>query len=61
MSSDAVVVAIGDHDRLLTPMVGLRFIEREGKRILQQAWQWQSSDRKTGGYEWRDIPLEANP
>lgn len=33
----------------------LRFIERDGRRILQQAWLWHS--QLSHGYEWRDVPL----
>lgn len=48
------------------PLIPLRFIERDGKRVLQQAWgeivlgygrdgghEWHQSDK----HEWRDVPL----
>lgn len=42
----------------------LRFIVREGKRILQQGWVCVIEDEYTGrrlkGWEeWRDVPLES--
>jgi hypothetical protein len=33
---------------------GLRFIERDGKRILQQLWRGQLDDRNK---VWQDVPL----
>lgn len=44
------------------PMLNLRFIEREGKRILQQAWGiypigFFSKDHMYSRWEWRDVPL----
>lgn len=44
----------------------LRFIVREGKRILQQGWVCVIEDEYTGrrlkGWEeWRDVPLESEP
>ena len=39
------------------PTVSLRFVERDGRRILQQAWR---VERSTGVcVQWRDIPLVA--
>lgn len=40
----------------------LRFVERDGKRILQQAIRWTSCDATTlvavaGGITWEDVPL----
>jgi hypothetical protein len=41
--------------------VGMRFIERDGKKILQQCWRTMKTDRNghviDGGYDWRDVPL----
>jgi hypothetical protein len=48
------------------PAIPLRFIERDGRRILQQAWVvlhagYDSNDslqwRPTGKHEWRDVPM----
>lgn len=43
------------------PTAFLRFIERDGKRILQQRWAITTYDndaRPTGQHgEWRDVPL----
>lgn len=39
----------------------VRFIEREGQRVLQQVWTkgyWLSGKFNTSSeYEWRDVPL----
>lgn len=35
----------------------LRFVQRDGKRMLQQCWSWTSADHLDGGIEWRDVPL----
>jgi hypothetical protein len=43
------------------PLIPIRFVERDGKRIAQQAWgkyvytgdEWT----QTHEYEWRDVPL----
>ena len=43
--------------RLYHPSMGLRFIERDGRKILQQAFSWSSGDKRMGGVEWRDVPL----
>lgn len=37
----------------------LRFVERDGKRILQQAWSVVSTNPSDRRFEWRDIPLVA--
>ncbi len=48
------------------PTVWLRFVEREGKRILQQRWSVTTHDKDYNPTdrrgEWRDVPLndEAN-
>jgi hypothetical protein len=39
---------------VVKPTVNLRFVMREGKRILQQQWLWLWG----GETEWRDVPLE---
>jgi hypothetical protein len=46
------------------PAIPVRFIERDGVRVLQQAWEEKSPSigdcggeyRATGRYEWRDVP-----
>ena len=38
----------------------LRFIERDGKRILQQMWTYSTPGNATGGHEWRDVPFWPN-
>jgi hypothetical protein len=45
------------------PQLNLRFIERDGKKVLQQFWvllQHQAKDDRNMKTEWRDIPL-VNP
>jgi hypothetical protein len=54
---EEVVVPLASTSELvpktIMPTASLRFVERDGKRILQQAWQ-------TGyEFEWRDVPLET--
>lgn len=39
------------------PSAVLRFVERDGKRILQQ--KWFVSTLTSHESEWRDIPLES--
>ncbi len=39
-----------------TPTSYLRFIERHGKRLLQQKWELRD-DNGVLDTEWRDIPL----
>jgi len=39
----------------------LRFVERDGKRILQQAWQGPDYAKQRMHVEWRDVPFEENP
>ena len=45
------------------PTARLRFVEREGKRILQQRWLTKNYDTKdlvmSAEEEWRDVPLES--
>lgn len=42
---------------LATPAAGLRFVKRDGQRILQQQWKIEHS--KNGvSFEWKDIPME---
>lgn len=45
------------------PSPQLRFVERDGKRILQQWWalkHYDAESRPTGlTGEWRDVPLEV--
>jgi len=46
---------------VMGPSQPLRFVERDGKRILQQFWSkgyWLSGEFRSGGDgEWRDVPL----
>lgn len=46
---------------VLSPGINIRFVERDGKRILQQVWvkgYWLSGVFTSGSeYEWRDVPL----
>jgi len=46
-----------------SPGIPLRFVERDGKKILQQVWlryaftvrdRWEQVD----GHEWRDVPMD---
>lgn len=39
--------------QIFTITNGLRFVERDGKKILQQMWQGSS-----GTQEWHDVPVE---
>lgn len=47
------------------PLLNLRFVERNGQRILQQAWGVHVLNTnnatwvQTGQREWRDVPLES--
>jgi hypothetical protein len=50
--TDAVPPPVGRDIYRATP--GLRFIERDGKRILQQLWRGQLDDRNK---VWQDVPL----
>jgi hypothetical protein len=46
------------------PTCLLRFVLRDGKRILQQRWRstrYDSDGNCYMGSEWRDVPLEATP
>ena len=49
--------------RVWMPAIPLKFIERGGKKILQQAWQRHAFNPDKGwipveGHEWRDVPFE---
>ena len=33
----------------------LRFVERDGKKILQQLWVYRGANARS---EWRDVPVE---
>lgn len=44
-------------NRIESSTSNLRFVERVGRRILQQMWTWQVPAGTVGGTEWRDIPL----
>lgn len=39
----------------------LRSIERDGKHILQQAWQGPDYENQRFHVEWRDVPVGPNP
>ena len=44
------------------PLIPIRFVERDGKRIAQQAWGKYVMDfdgkwTQTYDYMWRDVPL----
>lgn len=39
--------------QIINPYLSLRFINRDGAMILQQAW----TDTQTGNREWHDIPV----
>jgi hypothetical protein len=42
-----------------SPLIELRFVERDGKRILQQAWsEFNHKGMQTGNYKWYDVPLQ---
>lgn len=45
------------------PTAGLRFVERDGKRILQQQWAATATDHNgyviAGDTDWRDVPLAS--
>jgi hypothetical protein len=49
------------------PATPLRFIERDGKKILQQCWVLQRYSRSanawvnTETHDWRDVPLGEVP
>lgn len=50
--------------KLTEPTMHLRFIERGGKRILQQQWEskrWEHGVPTTWAAEWRDIPFVEKP
>lgn len=51
---------INADNELLIPTALLRFIERDGHRILQQSFQYIKPDGKTTDqYVWQDVPLVA--
>lgn len=61
MSDEGYVqVTAPDYD-ITQPTVLLRFVEREGRRILQQRWAittYDGTHRAKGQHgEWRDVPL----
>ncbi len=46
--------------QIAEPTAGLRFVTRDGKRILQQLWQvWlvHGHAKVSCSDEWRDVPL----
>lgn len=44
-----------NYSYLHEPTTNLRFVERDGSRVLQQLW----SSRGGLDVEWRDVPLEV--
>ena len=52
-------------DPVWVPVAELRFIEKNGRRILQQAWcemcPAPQGFIQTGRNEWRDVPFEREP
>lgn len=50
--TDGDLVSV-DLKEIWSPYSNLRFIERDGKKILQQIWASQTR------HEWRDVPLEV--
>ncbi len=45
----------------MQPTVGLRFVLRDGRYILQQSWLITEDDddgHRTAHMEWRDVPVE---
>lgn len=57
------LVILGGNTCILRPEIGLRFIERDGQRVLQQRWLAEHTDHN--GYvftqhEWRDVPFESD-
>lgn len=54
MDGDTISAGGGTFDRALPD---LRFVLRDGKRILQQAWHVDSVIKDWPQIEWRDVPL----
>jgi len=44
--------------RLEQPTVGLRFVERDGKKILQQNFRIEYPQEGKMKMEWRDVKVE---
>ncbi len=42
--------------RIIQKMIDLRFVERDGKRILQQRYFWFTNDGDSGD-DWQEVPL----
>lgn len=43
------------------PTSRLRFIKRDGQRVLQQQWridEWGGDEPSQSKFAWRDVPLE---
>ena len=48
------------HGSFAEPTSGLRFVLRDGARILQQEWrltEYHNGEAVSGDNEWRDVPL----
>jgi hypothetical protein len=65
---DEDLVDVGHYSQeWLSPTAGLRFIERDGVRVLQQKWQATAKEMIDGREivsiteRWKDIPFEPNP
>ena len=66
--SDEDLVSVGYYSReWLIPTAELRFVERDGKRILQQKWRAEAEEMHDGhkstfeAWRWKDVPLDLNP
>jgi hypothetical protein len=49
---------------LVQPTMALRFIERDGRRVLQQGFElqtWKGSRQIAMSQEWRDVPFVGKP
>jgi hypothetical protein len=59
--TDTITVTLGQDYTLESPTPYLRFVEREGKRILQQRWAVTTYDAmhvaKGVHGVWRDVPF----
>lgn len=55
-----ILVKLDYRGTISKPTEMLRFVERDGKKILQQkhtVLDWDDTDKVTG-QEWRDVPVE---
>lgn len=65
MAEHEDLVEVAGNLVLLMPTSELRFIERDGKHILQQKWSAARRERffnrEEKRWRWRDVPFDANP